>query len=522
MKPFKCLAYILCLGAVLVSAEPAQMADPSQRRKQLGGPRPQALAPFESWAKRYGRVQTAKSLLAQGPTAPRDQKAAHRPLTVIGNQKKVLVIRTDFSDLPDDPQWPYNGNEKFTAEKVQSVAETEIEPYYRNSSYGRSGVVFTVTPQLYRLPQTAANYVTVSFQYVLYDDALAAAEADYTLADYDIVVVLFSYLRNFTFIGDTERWPPPSEVWVNGGFDFGVVAHELGHAYGLDHANLWKTTDGNPISDGGSSFENGDIFDTMSTNYGNDPRTDFNPWYKYLLHWISDDQVLTVTTNGIYRVYRFDDAAATGTLALKIRKDSDRSYWVGCRRSFTENATMQHGAYIVWGYEYARSSDLLCLGATPNNARDAALVIGWSLADPEANLTITPVAEGGEGPAQYLDVQVIFGPPPIIASQPEAQEVFEGQDAQFAVVATGNPEPNYLWQIQPSGSSDWVDLSDGPDYSGTGSSTLLVRNASIVMDGDAFRCILTNSAGGFNSSRPAVLSVNRPTPPPSFQKHRRR
>jgi hypothetical protein len=442
-----------------------------------------------------------------------DQKVSHRPLTVIGNQKRVLVIRTDFSDLPGDPQWPWS-NQPGTAAAVQAVADTEISTYYRNSSYGRSGVVFTVSPQLYRLPQTAANYATVSLEFVLYADALAVAQADYTVANYDIVVVLFSWLGNYpgskiTFGGESEIGT--SMVMLNGDFDFRAVAHELGHAYGLYHANRRNTSDGNPISDArsSSSIEYGDLFDTMGANYGDDHRTDFNPWFKYLLHWISDDQVQTVTTNGTYRVYRFDDPAATGTLALKIRRDSYRSYWVGCRRSFTENPTMQHGAYVVWGYPWAHQSDLLCLGATPNSARDAALVIGESLADPEANLTITPVAEGGEAPAQYLDVQVTFGSPPMIAAQPEAQQVLEGQDAQFAVVAAGNPVPNYRWQRQPSGSSDWVNLSDGPDYSGTDSSALLVRNASIVMDGDAFRCILTSSDGGFNSSRPAVLSVSQ-------------
>ena len=283
------------------------------------------------------------------------------------------------------------------------------------------------------------------------------------------------------------------------------MAHELGHAYGLYHANFWHSGDDNPI-DNGYSVEYGDPFDTMAANWFNDGRVDFNPWFKYQLHWLHDDQVQTVTQSGTYRVYRFDDAQATGTLALKVAKDADRDYWVGYRRNFADNPGLQHGAYVVWGYHYPRQSDLLGLGPTINNARDPGLAMDTVLVDNEANITFATVAEGGTPPNEYLDVQIAFGPPLMITRQPDSQIALEGLAAQFTVEAAGNPQ--YIWQRRASGSGDWVSLSDQDGFTGSRGSTLEVNAITGGMNGDSFRCLLTNSAGGFNCSRLALLTVN--------------
>jgi hypothetical protein len=150
----------------------------------------------------------------------------------------------------------------------------------------------------------------------------------------------------------------------------------------------------------------------MSANWNNDHRVDFNPWFKYRLGWIHDDQVQSVSSNGLYRVYRFDDPAATGTLALKVAKDATRDYWIGFRRNFTENPGLQNGAYVVWGYHQPQPSDLLGLGPALNRATDPGLAVGTTLVDTGINATITPVGGGGVSPKEYLDLQITFGSAP--------------------------------------------------------------------------------------------------------------
>ncbi len=421
--------------------------------------------------------------------------------------KNVLIIRVDFSDLPGDPH-DRDGLNVYTAAYCQNVADTQISPYYQQSSYGLTTLSNTVTAQLYRMPQPGAYYATNNANDELHLDAETAAAADYTISNFDRVIVLFSALDN---LNSTEMnygglsTVGGENVWANGEFDFRIVAHELGHTYGLFHANLWLVNDGNPISPWGVNQEYGDEFDTMGANFGNDRRTDFNPWFKNLLGWIPDSQVQTITNSGTYRINRFDDSPGTGTLALKFPKDRGTNYWVALRRNFTDNPSLEHGAYVIWGYDFNRQSDLLDLTTPGLGEQDAALAVGASFTDPDAQITISPVAEGGVAPNEYLDVQIML--PPVFTLQSVDHTVMMGKTSFFSVGAAGDPSPGYQWQGLASGGTFWIDLTDNATYGGSATPTLRIDPVTVAMDGDEFRCVLSNSYATVFGS-PATLSVN--------------
>jgi sugar lactone lactonase YvrE len=320
--------------------------------------------------------------------------------------KRICVIRVDFSDLPGEPVGRLDG-QVYTAPYVKDFMDGTIGQFYRENSYGASSITNTFVTPVLRMPQTAAYYATNYAAYQLHADAQAAASSVVSLTDFDRILVLFSWLGDLP----NSRWYGAAgladvggaRVWINGELDIWTVAHEIGHTYGLFHANLWQVNDGNPISPAGASAEYGDVFDRMGS-CANDLRGHFNPWYKNMLGWIPDGQIQTVTFSGNYRVNQFDTPTAHGTLALKI-PGNGCDYWVSCRRAFSY-PTLKFGAYIFRSYGKPAQSDLLDFTNPGTNAYDAGLGMGAAFTDPDSGVTIQPIANGGSGANQWLDVQI--------------------------------------------------------------------------------------------------------------------
>jgi M6 family metalloprotease-like protein len=330
--------------------------------------------------------------------------AAAPPTSHTLGTKRVLVIRVDFSDRPGAP---------FAVEFGQAIMDFSVRPFFQTSSYGQTTLLSTITPKVYRLPRTAVSYAVSAAEYDLHRDAVAAAAADFPVGTFDRVIVAFNHIGSSQIPGSQINFGGSgmvggSEIWINGSFTFGIVAHELGHTYGLLHANLWQVNDGNPLSSTGKSSEYGDPFDIMGSG-GTDVRFDFNMFEKNRLGWLPDQRVKTITASGTHRVYRFDhkDALALNQpLALRVARDGTRSYWIGLRQNFPGNASLTNGAYILWGYDSARPTDLLDLTTPGTNTDDAALALGRTFTDPAYGITFRVIARGGADVATFLDLEI--------------------------------------------------------------------------------------------------------------------
>lgn len=362
--------------------------------------------------------------LTLGDSGPGSSGVVDRPpLSWSQGAKKILIIRVDFSDLPGTPTNPFDGQtitEDYVANRFNSG--NGVRDYYVQSSYNKTTLVLSPTSggdspdvtDVLRMPNTASSYALGYSNTVLHADARAlATQAGYNMANYDRIGVVFSYLGNipgsqinYGGLGNVQG----SNFWINGYFTFSTVAHEIGHTYGLVHANYWKVSDGNPVSASGSSIEYGDIFDVMGD--GDTFQNQFNHWEKSLLQWIPDSAVTTISSPGTYRVYRFDHASANlaNALALKIVRDSMNDYWIGFRQAITGSSSLMNGAYILWGWNTVQQSALLDFNTPGSNTNDAPLAIGATFNDTAAGITIQPLAKGGTSPNEYLDVQVSFQP----------------------------------------------------------------------------------------------------------------
>ena len=337
--------------------------------------------------------------------------------------KKLLVICVDFPDLTGPPINKFDGNAVITETYVDNVINgtSGVRSFFQENSFGKTDILLAppvgsdspdVTAVL-RMPATASSYATAGDNNLLHSDArTAATTAGFNISNYDRIAVVFTHLGNLTNSKITYGGLANitgAHIWVNGAFDLRVVAHEMGHTYGLHHANLWQVANANPVSLNGTSTEYGDPFDIMgdvdfSENH-------FTHWNKTILQWIPDSAVTLAGTSGTYRIYRFDSLTAdlNQPRSLKIVRDNTRDYWIGYRRA-TNSSNADNGATVLWGYNSNTTGNLLDLTTPGANSSDAPLPRNTTFNDSTAGIAIQPIAQGGSGGDEWMDVTVTLQP----------------------------------------------------------------------------------------------------------------
>lgn len=363
-----------------------------------------------AWVEASGDASSTKS----GPSI-----AAASPTQ---GAKSVLVIVADFSDFPGRPldKGP-SPDESLTTGYITNRLGTEASDFFEQCSYGKSSIGTVTVTNLLRLSGTLAGYATAGNANGLKNAALAAATtAGFTTSSYDRVAVVFADTsgivgNQFGFAGLADI--AGSFSWFNGYFTLAIVTHELGHNYGLRHANLWQipVASVNPVDPAGSSDEYGDVFDVMGEGPGNATTqpSHFNPWFLNRIDWLPNTAVQNISSGGSYRLYRFDHAGAdlATTRALKVQRDASTTYWLGLRRKYLGHGTLgdvANGAYITWGYDSNVQSNLIDIDTPGTDARDASLNVGSTFTDSAAGITFNVTASGGSGADEYIDVNVQF------------------------------------------------------------------------------------------------------------------
>jgi hypothetical protein len=314
--------------------------------------------------------------------------------------KKLILIRVDFSDVPGEPFPDATGISLISG----------LNDFYMESSFGRSGFVLNgsgsaITPT-FRMPQPATYYGGGNRYDQLRTDARnAAAGGGYTLNNYDYDLICFDSVPGWNWAGLAYvGW---TGVWLNNYFTTGVAGHELGHNYGLNHANFWDTGVEGVFSANGTSVEYGDNQDTMGSANGG--AYQFNVRYKRYMDWLKGGETTNVTSSGVYRIYPHDDINSSNLLCgLSIARGGTTNYWVEFRQKFTGNRWLMSGAGIRWAQTGNQRSLLLdTTPGSPNGKTDAALVLGRTFSDP-VGVHITTLRKNGTAP-ESLDIMVNLG-----------------------------------------------------------------------------------------------------------------
>lgn len=392
-----------------VDESPAQKIDKTRSKAEIGG-RTRYFADEKSMAEYIDEQIKWESVI--GPTRPTATETSGKSPEATADSwtegaKTIQVIRVDFSDRPGDPVG--NDGQIFTLERAQSVYAL-VNQFFFNNSYGKTSVTATVTPTVVRMPQTLAyyeeNYNSSTIVNVMSADARAAAQAKGYSGSYDFDVVAFSNAR-FPFRGLSNTGAKGS--LLSGALSFREVAHELGHNFGLEHANLWQTTN-NTIIGTGSDVEYGDCFDMMADCSKLDINSHFNVAYKKLLNWLTDANVeqITSTRNSISLFAQDYSSSPGGTRALKIARDGTRNYWIEFRQSMS-------GVLIRWDLAERNFKQTQLLDMTPSSTpspNDAALLVGQNFYDVEKGIRITVLRKDATTPESIvLKVEVGLPPP---------------------------------------------------------------------------------------------------------------
>lgn len=406
-------------------------------------------------------------------------------------QKKLILIRVDFPDLVG-----VNLSDSGAVTLINNLNNFYTEMSYGRASFASNGLGSDFTP-VFRMSQPAAYYGTNNFYNQLRNEARnAATAAGYTLTNYNLDMICFGSVPGFGWSG--LGYVGSAGTWLRNSFGTGVAAHELGHNYGLNHANFWNTG-GASVTGPGSSTEYGDSFDTMgSASAGNNH---FNARYKSYLNWLTTNEVVTAVTNGTYRIVCHDNANATGIRGLKIVKNNSTNYWVEFRQKFTGNKWLMNGAGLRWAQSGSQKSQLL--DTTPGSTdgkNDSAIVIGRTFSDTVSGIHITPIGKGGTSP-ESLDVVVNLGlfpsnQPPTLSITASATNVDTNAGVTFDAFGSDVDGDTlaYYW-----------DFGDG--NFGTNSPT---AGKSWSSDGDYLvRCVVSDMKGG-EASKWVVVRVGMP------------
>jgi hypothetical protein len=444
--------------------------------------------------------------------------------------KTVLVVRVDFSDRPGEPLDHFN--QPLTAARAQNLIANEVSPFFVNNSYGKTSLQPTVTPVL-RLPRTQAAYALLNPNTLLIEADNAARAAGFDSNNYDLELVTFSYTPSIGWVGIAAIGA--QGAMLNGAFYLAETAHELGHNYGLLHANLWRTIDGTPHG-AGSNVEYGDCYDNMGACVNGNSTRHFNSRYKRLLDWLTDANAQTVTTNGTYRIFAQDSPSPGGLRTLKIPKDATRNYWVEFRQLQTGNPNAMNGALIRWDYssQSYRETQLLDMNPTTSTTADAPLVVGQSFYDSQSQIRITVLGKGNTSP-ESLDVRVEFGnstptPTPTATPTPTPSCSFalsptsvnvsaNGGNGSFSLIAS-----NAACAWTPTANVSWINVISG---GGAGNGTVIfaiaansgaARSGTISAGGQIFTVnqesgntnVVRRPAFDFDGDGRADVSVYRP------------
>lgn len=331
---------------------------------------------------------------------------------------RMLVVRANFADRTiklNDDIW---GNR---ADALFAFAD----PYYQEQSYGTvTSIDHDVTP----IFQFDTSWATFKGKEGELAKAMKkrASENGWDLTEYHHIVLSHPSIDGpYGALGTPGTiWMPGDNPWPPG------FAHELGHAFGVGHANAWE---GGAQSWPGTHMEGVDANFTMGSGPVGTP---WNLPMKYRVAWVPRENILVIrpNTTWTYRLFQFDTDALTPQRTIGLRAFvADQDCWISYapdHANWKEHGVSPDAFTNGLFVHTLKGAITRVVDATPGtiadpnpdpsrptmqsfwDTKDAMLQVGRTLkisqrnTHPEAELVVKPIAIGATDGVKWIDVQV--------------------------------------------------------------------------------------------------------------------
>lgn len=235
---------------------------------------------------------------------------------------------------------------------------------------------------------------------------------------------------------------PGHQAWINGALSVSVISHELGHNFGLAHANALSCRDGAGtavvLSDICSNVAYGDPFETMG-----DRGMHFSGMTKGFLGWFGAGQNVRVTSSATITL-ETSSVSGPGIRSIEVPRGANQSWFIEARSSagqydnFAPTAQAIQGVLVRRHTEntiFAAESELIDAHPATASVADAAFVPGETFADPATGLRVEVTSRTATAATVAITIGGVPPPPTPPANGPTSTPPPAGPSANATGVA---------------------------------------------------------------------------------------
>ena len=303
--------------------------------------------------------------------------------------RTVAVIMVNFASLPATP---------WTADDARVAVFTgaaSLNAFEQEQSFG----AVTLTGRLRGDGDVFGWYTIAQGTATCDPDAwmvganAAAGAAGVDLTGYQHRIYVFPRVAACAWSGAADM--PGTDSFVNGSLAVRVLAHELGHNLGAEHASALRCVDTAGVSVSFSTScvqsEYGDPYDIMGTSDRH-----YAAFRKGEAGFLAASGLATVVQTGTYRLAS-SSVVTGGVVSLRVQRGEAPDYWYMDLRSpagLFENVAATDptvtGITIRLAGDYRTATRTRLIDAAPETASfaDAPLRVGETFADPTSGVSI--------------------------------------------------------------------------------------------------------------------------------------